>query len=57
MALKPRIRRVPCNAGKGMMASWLPFAILFFSTNRKMAEAAKQILQIKTILDKKRKKL
>lgn len=53
----PRITSMFCKGGNGMMASLFPLVMLAFSTNRKITDAAKQRLQMKTILEKKRKEL
>ena len=53
--IKPNITIVPSIACKGITAFTLPFLRIPNSTNRITAEIMKQILQMKTILEKKRK--
>ncbi len=52
---KPNITIVPSMACKGITAFTWPFLRIPNSTNRRTAEIIKQILQMKTILEKKRK--
>jgi len=53
--IKPNITIVPSIACKGITAFTLPFLRIPNSTNRITPEIMKQILQMKTILEKKRK--
>jgi len=53
--IKPSITTVPSMACKGITAFKLPFLRIPNSTNRITTEIMKQILQMKTILEKKRK--
>ena len=52
--IKPSITMVPSNACKGITALGFPFLRIPYSTIRIAAEMMKHILQIKTILEKKR---
>lgn len=52
---KPNITIVPSMACIGITAFTLPFLRIPNSTNRRTAEIMKHILQMKTILEKKRK--
>ena len=52
---KPKITIVPSMACKGITALVFPFFRIPNSTSRITAEMMKQILQMKTILEKKRK--
>lgn len=53
--IKPSITTVPSMARRGITAFTLPFLRIPNSTNRKTAEIMKHILQMNTILEKKRK--
>jgi len=53
--INPSITIVPSTACKGITALVLPFFRIPNSTNRITAEMMKQILQMNTILEKKRK--
>ena len=53
--IKPSITIVPSTACKGIIAFTLPFLRILNSTNLITTEIMKQILQMKTILEKKRK--
>ena len=52
--IKPSITMVPSTACKGITAFVLPFLRIPNSTNRITAEIIKQMLQMNTILEKKR---
>ena len=52
--IKPRITIVPSTACSGITAFGFPFLRIPYSTRRITAEMMKQILQMKTILEKKR---
>lgn len=53
--IKPKITIVPSMACKGITAFTLPFLRIPNSTNRITTEIMKHILQMNTILEKKRK--
>ena len=53
--IKPKTKIVPTINCEGMTAFILPLFFIPNSTNRITAEIMKQILQMKTILEKKRK--
>ena len=53
--IKPSITIVPSIACNGITALGFPFLRIPYSTSRITAEMMKQMLQMKTILEKKRK--
>gem|GEM_PF-5073332 len=53
--IKPNTKIVPTTNCEGITAFILPFFFIPNSTNRRTAEIMKQKLQMKTILEKKRK--
>ena len=52
--IKPRITMLPSTACKGITELRFPFLCIPNSTNRITTDMIKQILQMKTILEKKR---